>query len=163
VNVKPGTAEQKNKSCLLSALSALGLGIEGFPSVFSADQSRLSKGLLMLQAGRQSEDMALKIAHYCACFEILFNSSSGTGEIAHQLAERMAFFLSTSANERVAIYDDVKNAYNVRCEIFHGKFLKPKRQQSVEQTCVTCDDLLRKILHRILTSREFADLFYRKT
>ena len=130
-----------------------------FTSEFSADKSRLSKALLMLQVVRQTEDIGLKIAHYCSCFEILFNSPDDMEGISHKLAERMTFFLSSSVNERVNLYEAVREAYRVRCEVFHGKFLKPGRQAQLEQICVKCDELLRETLCRILKSPEFAALF----
>lgn len=132
---------------------------DDFPSVFSNSKSRLSKTLLMLQVVRKTEDIGLKIAHYCSCFEILFNSPTDTEGIAHKLAERISFFLFTSSVERVTAYDVIREAYRVRCEIFHGKFVGPKRQEILEQTSIKCDDLLRKILNRILESAENAALF----
>ena len=131
----------------------------GFPTVFRADRSRLDRALTMLQAVRGSTDLALKIANYCACFEILFLTKTEDGGITHALAERMAFFLSSSYAERVAVYEDVREAYRIRCGIFHGKFLKPKRQEQLERISSRCDDFLRETLRRILTSKEFADHF----
>ena len=132
---------------------------DDFPSAFSNSKSRLSKALLMLQVVRQAEDIGLKIAHYCSCFEILFNSPSDTEGIAHKLAERISFFLFASSAERVTAYDDIREAYRVRCEIFHGKFLGSKRQVVLDQISIKCDELLRKILNKILDSTENAALF----
>jgi hypothetical protein len=131
----------------------------GFPTAFSADQSRLAKALLVLQVVRESKDLALKISHYCACFEILFLTKTEDGGITHLLAERMAFFLSSSYKDRTAVYEDVREAYRIRCGIFHGRFLGPERQEQLERISGRCDDFLRETLRRILTSKEFADLF----
>jgi hypothetical protein len=113
----------------------------------------------MLQVVRQTEDIGLKIAHYGSCFEILFNSPSDQEGISHKLAERMAFFLFSSADERVTAYEDIREAYRVRCEIFHGRFLGSDRQARLERISRRCDELLRETLCRILKSPEFAALF----
>jgi hypothetical protein len=128
-------------------------------SAFLRDKSRLSKALLMLSVVRQCEDMALKIAHYCSCFEILFSSASDKEAISHKIAERIAVFLNGSANERVAVYEDIRDAYGVRCDVFHGAFLKSARESELERLCVRCDTLLRATLRRILESPEHAALF----
>jgi hypothetical protein len=131
----------------------------GFPTVFDANSTRVAKALLMLQLVRASKDLALKIAHYCACFEILFLTKTEDGGIIHLLAERMAFFIASSYKERAAVYEDLREAYRIRCGIFHGRFLKPKRQEQLERISSRCDDFLRATLQRILTSKEFADHF----
>jgi hypothetical protein len=131
----------------------------GFPTAFTANSTRIAKALLMLQLVRESKDLALKIAHYCACFEILFLTKTEDGGITHLLAERMAFFIASSYKERAAVYEDVREAYRIRCGIFHGRFLKPKRQGQLERISSRCDDFLRATLRRILTSKEFADHF----
>jgi Apea-like HEPN len=131
----------------------------GLPSSFIANKSRVARTLITLQVVRESKDLALKIAHYCSCFEILFLTKTEDGGITHLLAERMAFFLASSSQERIAVYEDVREAYRIRCGIFHGKFLTPKRQEKLERISSRCDEFLRETIRRILTSREFADHF----
>jgi hypothetical protein len=132
----------------------------GLKTAFTKNKSRLAKTLLMLQAVRQSEDRALKIAHYCSCFEILFGSASDKEAISHKIAERIAVFLGgSSLKERVAVFEDIRDAYGVRCAVFHGTFLKPASESKWGDLCVRCDDLLRATLRRILESTEYAAIF----
>jgi len=76
--------------------------------------------------------------------ESLFATSSA--ELAHQLAERMAIFLSRESDERERIYRQVKRAYAVRSKVVHGDVLKESKTSELIEVSLECDELLRQVI-----------------
>ncbi|MDX2231439.1 MAG: HEPN domain-containing protein [Leptolyngbyaceae cyanobacterium bins.349] len=58
------------------------------------------------------------IIKYATCLEALFNSREGG--ISEQISEFTAFICGNSKDERVYIYDNVKNLYKLRSTAVHG-------------------------------------------
>ena len=84
----------------------------------------------------------MKILHYCTAFEALFASS--TGELTHQLAERVACFLEPPGEARVQIFKTFKLAYGFRSRIAHGGTVVKKDLPELIEMSIACDDYLRK-------------------
>jgi hypothetical protein len=113
---------------------------------------RIEVVFYFLQAVRSNKDLAIKIVNYCTCFESLF--STGIGELAHQLAERVAFFIGENSKERRDIFVKIKEAYGIRSKIVHGDLLSPSKIDNLSNISKNCDDLLRKILFKLLSDKD---------
>ena len=124
------------------------------------DFERLSRIFYFVQGGaRGSSDLGNKIARYATCFEALFCTDSS--EMAHKLAERIAFFLGNDGSERINIFKKIKVAYSVRSKVVHGDKLSKKVGDQASDLVRTCDDLLRKSLIKILTTNGLRQIFSR--
>lgn len=131
----------------------LGEGGRTVPS----DSSRLERVLYFAQGARGSSDLGVKIAAYVTCFESLFCTDSS--ELAHKLAERVAFFCGDTAGKRFDVFRTAKTAYTIRSKTVHGDRLSAKLSAQAKAVALECDTLLRTALDKILGSREMHELF----
>lgn len=113
-----------------------------------------------LEIARTTQDLGLKIAHYCTCYETLFSKESA--ELSHKLSERIANFLADSYDEKLAIYRDIKIAYNIRSKVVHGDQLPQKQINDLRNISEKSDFYLRLILNKIIRSKELITLFESK-
>ena len=95
---------------------------------------RISRAFFFLQGARAMRDPAQKVTNYCICFEVLV--STGDGEIAHKVAERVAVLIGKNSRDALEIYGNVKKAYRTRSKVVHGDQLKPKVDQYLKQSLV---------------------------
>ena len=100
---------------------------------------------------------AFKIANYCSALETLFTTEST--ELAHKLAERVAFFLGERGHNRRAVFATIKSAYNVRSKLVHGDTLKQNQIEGLPALSAECDVNLRTILLEIFNSEELKKIF----
>lgn len=119
--------------------------------------TRSGRAMQFIVAARRAQDLAFKVAHYCSAFETLFTTEST--EIAHKLAERVAFFLGESGYNRRNVFSTVKNAYNVRSKLVHGDMLKQGQIDNLPPLSMECDGYLRKILWDIFNSEPLKKIF----
>lgn len=131
----------------------------------SSKVSPLLRGFFFLHSARNSEDIGTKISHYCSAFESIFSVS--TSELKHRLSETIAFFLAEIQEERLKIYKNVQQAYDIRSAVVHGdgipnKFLK-NDFELLFSTAKSIDEILRKSITKILTHSELTELFTIKT
>jgi hypothetical protein len=84
--------------------------------------------------------------------ESLFATSSS--ELAHQLAERMALFLSDEPDDRLRIYRQVKKAYGLRSKVVHGDVLRQSKVAELLESSLACDDLLRQAFQKAVADNE---------
>ena len=131
----------------------------------SSKQTRLTRALYFLQSARGSNDMGTKLAHYCSVLESIFSVSSF--ELKHRLSETVALFLSTEKDERIKIYREMQNAYDIRSAIVHGdgvpdKYLK-NNFSLLKQIVTSSDHIVRKCLNKIIATNELFKLFTEKT
>ena len=80
------------------------------------------KSIYLISIIRSSFDLSMKISNSCMLFELFFSADSS--EIVHKLSERIAFFLTNNAEQRIKIYKCVKDAYNIRSKLMHGDCLQ---------------------------------------
>ena len=118
---------------------------------------RFSRTLYHISIARSDEDIALKIASYCAAFETLMSTSQS--ELSHQLSERIACLLTTEPNERVSVYRQVKEAYGVRSKVVHGATIKRSGMASLTNISDNCDSIARSLLVRILSDENLSKIF----
>jgi len=117
--------------------------------VNSFESERTMRAFYWIQAGRAAPGLGERVASFCTAMESLFATSSY--ELAHQLAERMAVFLSDQPNERERVYREVKRAYKLRSKVVHGDVLKPSKISELVETSEACDELLRQAIRKALS------------
>jgi len=89
---------------------------------------------------------------YCSCFEVLF--STDASEIVHKISERVACFLGKDLAERKELFRVVKKAYDIRSKVIHGDIIGQKIVHDLATLSERIDDLLRKIITKIISSPE---------
>lgn len=132
--------------------------VEPTGRVMSADAvPALWRASYFVDSARDCSDLAVKVAHYTTCLEVLFSTDSS--EISYKLAERVALFLGDTFEERKRLFDRVKRLYSVRSKVVHGDVFSEKKTKSVGAISQDADDLLRRVMRRILVSEELCELF----
>jgi Apea-like HEPN len=119
--------------------------------------ARSGRAMQFVVAARRAQDLAFKIANYCSALETLFTTEST--ELAHKLAERVAFFLADKGFNRRAVYTTVKLAYGIRSKLVHGDTLKPSQVNGLPALSVECDVFVRTILLAIFSSPGLQQVF----
>jgi len=114
------------------------------------DFDRVERVLYFSQRARASSDLGMKVATYVTCFESLFCTESS--ELAHKLAERLAFFCGDTPNSMFEIFKTAKTAYTIRSKTVHGDKLSARLAEQARPVSLECDGLLRKTLNKILTT-----------
>ena len=119
--------------------------------------ARSGRAMQFIVAARQSQNLAFKIANYCSALETLFTTDST--ELAHKLAERVAFFLGERGDNRRDVFAMVKSAYNLRSKLVHGDTLKQNQIDALTAISRECDGALRRILWEIFNSADLKKIF----
>jgi len=123
--------------------------------------TRFDRACYFLQAARASSDLGVKIANYCICFETLF--STDAQELSHKLGERIACFLEEDAPNRIGVFHAIKRAYAIRSRVVHGSKGSSKLSEQLKEVSVSCDNILRRILVRILEESSLLRYFQQAT
>ncbi|HEX5701899.1 MAG TPA: hypothetical protein VFX97_01615 [Pyrinomonadaceae bacterium] len=127
-------------------------------TIISADEVRaLSRATFFADSARDCTDLSVKISHYMTCLEVLF--STGSSEIVHKLAERIALFLGGNYEERRLLFNRVKKLYNIRSKVVHGDVMGSTAARTLADVSRDADSLVREVLRRIIDSTELLDLF----
>lgn len=121
------------------------------------DSPRDSRAIYFVGLARSASDLAIKITLYCSAFETLLSTTQT--ELAHQLSERISFFLAGNKLERHQIYKDVKVAYNVRSKIVHGATLSAQKISQLPEISFRCDSYIRQLMVLILTNSALKEIF----
>ena len=103
-----------------------------------------------------SADVSVKVATYVTCLEALLSTEQG--ELAHKLAERVARMLGADPSEQRELFRLVKDAYSIRSTTLHGAPLG-KLARKLLPTAAMCDDVVRRLFLKILSSQELVALF----
>jgi hypothetical protein len=124
-----------------------------------ADAPRVTRALYFVQAARQQEDIAIKVAFYAICFETLF--STDFAGVAHRVSERAATFIALSGTDRQRVYLDVHHLYDARSTVVHGGKIGKKKMASptLVEVATKCDEHLRRCIRRILDDDSVRQLF----
>lgn len=118
---------------------------------------RIQRAIYLLQGARHQKDLGLRVAWYCMCFEALF--STAPIELAHKLAERVAYFVGRDPDHRAQVFSDMKAAYTVRSIALHGDVLPDRIHQRLKDHALFCDGTLRQVLNLVLSSPELREVF----
>lgn len=133
-----------------------GMGVEIQPK-FTMQQKgigRMNIAINFLQQARSSADLGLKIANYCSFFESILSTTNV--ELSHQMAERAAFYLCTTPEERLEHYKLSKKAYSIRSKIVHGDILSASSLNSLVLVAQHCDISARKLINMYFEDSEFS-------
>jgi len=112
----------------------------------SSGITRTMRAFYWIQAGRSAPSLGQRIACFCMAMESLLATSSS--ELAHQLAERMAVFLSDRLDGRESVYRKVKQCYALRSRVVHGDVLKHSKVSELVEASLACDELLRQAIRK---------------
>lgn len=111
--------------------------------------NRIERAFNFIRTARTTVDTLLKIALYINAYECLFTTDSN--EIAHKMAERVAYYADTDQEQRRTTYKLIKEAYTVRSNFFHGKASDKKQTLAKLITLLErLDDLTRKVLTKAI-------------
>lgn len=108
-----------------------------------------------LDNARKSDFLPAKIASYISILETIFPSNS---ENTQKVAERTAYFIGKTPEERVSIYYDVKRIYDIRSKYVHGAIIYDKTHKILPDISKKADDLVRKVLKKAFL--EYPELNY---
>jgi len=111
--------------------------------------SRFEMALYHIQVARAESDIGLKISNYCSALETLFSTSQT--ELAHQLSERLAYFISETPEERIENYKKSKQAYTIRSKVVHGSYIKDNNLTKIKELAIFCDSSLRVIITKLMS------------
>lgn len=104
---------------------------------------RMDRANYFTLAARYSFAVPMKIIFYCTALECLF--TSGTSEISHKIAERVALMLGNTSQEKKELFSNVKKAYGLRSKLIHGSTIKGD-DEAIINTSVQLDNILRKLI-----------------
>lgn len=120
---------------------------------------RISRCFNAISSARAATYFPQKITEYITALETLFSTSSS--ELTYRLSERVAFFLGETPDERLRIFERMKDAYSVRSSTVHGATLAKKFAviETLADLSRFCDETLRKSLERIFRKSELGFIF----
>jgi hypothetical protein len=109
--------------------------------------NRISRSIQFLSIARSQQILPARISFYIVLLESLFTARAT--EVTHQVSERTAIFIGKDSDDRIAIYDNVKKAYNVRSRYMHGDTLKDT--DDLKTLSGQIDEILRRVYIKIYT------------
>ena len=113
------------------------------PTMLAKGSLRFQRFEYFIGAGRDSIDVAMKIAQYCSGLEALV--STAQQELSHQVSERVAVLLAGSVRQRLQIYRTVKQAYGYRSKAVHGASFKPADVNQLRDCATEVDQICRDL------------------
>lgn len=84
---------------------------------------------------------------------LMHDFGSSNTEITHKIGSRAAWLLGQDAQERAAIFDEMKHLYKARSEAVHSGVFSPKAKVDLD----LADQLVVRIVHAILERGSFPD------
>lgn len=113
-------------------------------------QDRISKSFNFIHNARTSSILPERITNYISFFECLFSDSGP--EISHRVSERVALYLANKFDERIMIYNNLREAYDIRSKFIHGDDLNKKNDNtsSLKEKSCLLDNYARITLNKIL-------------
>lgn len=123
--------------------------------------NRIERFLYLLQATRNESYIPMRIALYTTMLEALISTSRGS--LAHSVAERTAWLIGNSNDERKEIFRFIKKMYSIRSSVLHGdklnKSFKNKSYKDFKDYSQKYDGYIRKIINKILRDKNLNDLY----
>lgn len=110
-----------------------------------------------VQDARKQDDLLTRISLYITALEALLSTSNS--ELAHQLSERVAFFLpNLNGVERNHYYRRMKRAYAFRSKGLHGDVIKSNEIPELNDLSEFLDEVCRRLQREIQENEEFLKL-----
>ena len=116
----------------------------------SNEYKRVDRALYMISSARSESDLGLKVANYCTVLEALLSTSQN--ELAHQVAERLAFFIGETPDAKIETYRLAKKAYSIRSKVVHGDAIGMNDIQNLGNISEFCDSSIRKLFSMLLST-----------
>lgn len=129
------------------------LALGGNPTAAHRGVALPGRFMAFVQYARQARDPALRMAFACSALEVLF--STGTSELTHRVAERVAFLLGTDARQRQDIYSTIKRLYAIRSSFLHGDSIKKSEEGNLSERVRDADRLLRQVAVKLYSDEVF--------
>jgi hypothetical protein len=128
-----------------------------YPTQLLKGKTRTILAEYYVTMARLAIDVGIKVSNYCSALETLFSTSQA--ELAHQLSERLAFFIAGSYEEKLDIYKKTKYAYKMRSKVVHGATIENTEFNKLKELSIFCDSSLRKAMNKILSNPDLAKIF----
>ena len=109
----------------------------------SAKLGRKMMAWIYIFHARMINALTIKVLMFITAMEALVSTS--TVELSHQVAERVAFLIGADANERQAIYNNIKKSYGIRSKAAHGE-PQGGTEHDVTDLLIILDDYLRRLM-----------------
>jgi hypothetical protein len=114
---------------------------------------RINMASSFLLQARGTPDLGIKIANYCSFFEAML--SSNNVELSHQMAERAAFYLCETPEDRLCHYKNSKRGYSVRSKVVHGDAVSKGQLKEIKDIAVHCDNVARDLFKKITSDDDY--------
>ena len=101
---------------------------------------QMTRAVSWLATAREQGSHMVKILLYMTCFETIFPTF--TEKIADNLAQRISRFFGSSRRQD-EVYNTIRDAYEIRSTIVHGKTLDEKTYQKSIKIVQSLDEYLR--------------------
>ncbi|WP_248475558.1 HEPN domain-containing protein [Spirosoma liriopis] len=116
--------------------------------------NRMERAMMFLNSARVSSSLPEKISFYVLLLECLF-SAGDTTELKHRLGERIALYFGNNHDERIRLYNEFSEYYNIRSKYIHGQSIEGydgKKMVKLYEASIGVDSLVRRILIKIITN-----------
>ena len=124
-------------------------------SQITFDIPSFNRAYYFLDSARKSDFLPAKIALYISVLETLLAVS---GDNTHKTSERVAALLGSNPTEKWELYNQIKEAYNIRSGYVHGSFIKNKINRQLPDVSNNLDCAVRRVFKEMLLN--FTDLNY---
>lgn len=110
-----------------------------------------------VQAARAESDLGQKVAFFATAFEALLTGDPS--ELAHRLAERAAWLLEPTPEQRRTLYRELKFVYSIRSKVVHGA-RGGQRVDDLKRAALLCDSVARRLLNLVSDRPELKAIFH---
>lgn len=132
-----------------------------FFECYGLNSNRIDRFFYILHNARTENYLPARIAMYTIALEALV--STDEREVTHQTAERTALLMFNNDISKYKIYQFVKEMYRIRSSYIHGnklsKSFKKKGLEYLIDSSIEFDDLLRRLIRKILSDDSLQSLY----
>ncbi|HAR62366.1 MAG TPA: hypothetical protein DCS13_02775 [Candidatus Margulisbacteria bacterium] len=103
-----------------------------------------------------NDNKTFSFIQLCIALEAIIGESSGSESITKTIADRCAFYIANSKNQREEIIKDVKEIYNIRSNLVHGKEVRLSKvnEQYYKKLTWIFDTVINKELQLIQSTQQ---------
>lgn len=121
-------------------------GYDNLSNFMLFDVPSFQRAMHFLGAARRADFLPAKIASYISVLECLF---AAKGENTQKVSERAGCFIAENTDERIKIFNDVRDSYRVRSDYVHGSEIKGSRHAQMPEISSTLDEIVRRVLKKM--------------
>ncbi|AYF45215.1 hypothetical protein BALOs_2217 [Halobacteriovorax sp. BALOs_7] len=123
----------------------------------SKNKSRLSLCLYHIQIARSHNDWMLRVAFFVCALESLFNTSKA--EISHQISQITISFLDRTVEDKLEVYELLKQCYSIRSYVFHGAVIKDKKLKNIGELSRFIENIVKEVVVVVFQNFSLYELF----